>query len=212
MGMQEKLNQRRYIMSDYTQAPQTIMLATNCVCCGRALVDACSVELGIGPECRNGIFPENIDDCDRKIANEHVYSAAIAAQNGHAEKVVEIAGLIRELGFVELAEKVERRFKAGVAQVERKAEIVIIEDGDDLVVTTPYRRGEKDAFIEAWRKIPGRRYDRATRRNRVPKAQKNALWTLLRTFFPNKWGRGPKGAFRVPGAPKAEKQMELNLG
>ena len=36
--------------NDYTQAPATLMLATNCVCCGRALVDAVSVELGIGPE------------------------------------------------------------------------------------------------------------------------------------------------------------------
>jgi len=199
-------------MSDYTQAPATQMLATNCVCCGRALVDACSVELGIGPECRNGIFPEGVDDCDRKIANEHVHAAAIAAQGGHAEKVVEIAGMIRDLGFTELADKVERRFKTGVAKAERNADIEITEDGDDLLVKTPYRRGDADAFVQAWRDIPGRRYDRATKCNRIPKASKNALWGLLRTFFPGKWGKGPKGAFRVPAAPKTEKQMELNLG
>ena len=198
-------------MSDYTQAPATHLLATNCVCCGRPLVDACSVELGIGPECRNGIFPEGIDDCDRKIANEHVHKAAIAAQKGNVETVLELSELIRELGFIDLANKVQRRFKNGAAKAQRKADIVIIEDGDDLLVKTPFRRGDKDAFVEAWRKIPGRRYDRAKRLNRVPKDAKAGLWDLLRTFFPNKWGKGPKGVFRVPTLPKMEEQMELNL-
>ena len=38
----------------YENAPATKMLATNCCCCGRPLVDSMSVELGIGPECRGG--------------------------------------------------------------------------------------------------------------------------------------------------------------
>ena len=89
---------------DYTQAPATIMLATNCVCCGRALVDACSVELGSGPECRSGIYPEGGDDEDRKVANKLVFDAAVLAQNGHAQKVVDLADAIRKLGFEELAD------------------------------------------------------------------------------------------------------------
>jgi len=132
-------------MSNYLNSPSTRLLATNCVCCGRALVDACSVELGIGPECRLGIFPEGIDDCDRKIANEHVHAAAIAAQNGQVQKVVEIAGLIRELGFVELADKVERRFAEGVVKAERNADIVIEEEDGYMLIATPYRRGDADA-------------------------------------------------------------------
>lgn len=198
-------------MSDYTQAPATILLSTNCVCCGRALVDACSVELGIGPECRNGIFPEGVDESDRALANKHVHHAAIAAQNGNVEKVLAFAKMIQELGFETLSVKVERRFKRGMKRVERKADIVITEDGKDFIVRTPYRRGEKDKFIKAWRSIPGRRYDRPQRVNRIPMAQRSALWDLLRTFFPNKWGKGPKGVFRVPSKPKVEKQMELGL-
>ena len=39
-------------MSDgYTNAPATKLLATNCLACGRPLVDALSVERGVGPEC-----------------------------------------------------------------------------------------------------------------------------------------------------------------
>lgn len=36
----------------YENAPATKMLATHCACCARPLVDAESVELGIGPDCR----------------------------------------------------------------------------------------------------------------------------------------------------------------
>ena len=38
--------------SSYLTAPATKMLATHCAVCARALVDAKSVELGIGPDCR----------------------------------------------------------------------------------------------------------------------------------------------------------------
>ena len=218
--------------TDYTQTPACRLLATNCVCCGRALVDAVSVEMGIGPECRNGIFPDGIDECDRKVANEHVHAAAVAAQNGHVAKVIEIAGYIRDLGFGELADKVERRFKEGVKRVAKKADIVIEEVDGYMLVTTPYRRGDAEAFKAAWRAIPGRRYIFKRRANEVPVSSKAAVWELLKKFFPGKWGKGPKGAFRVPTAPKEdeaqregrllseamanvakqEEQMELNLG
>ncbi len=187
-------------MNDYTQAPATRLLATNCVCCGRQLLDACSVELGIGPECRNGIFPEGVDECDRKLANEQVFQAALAAQTGKVQEVIDRANAIRKLGFPELADKVAQRFVNGVERVERNADITICEENGNLIVTTPYRRGKADEFIAAWRAIPGRWFDRKRGANVVPVAAKAALWTLLRTYFPGKWGKGPKGAFRVPTA------------
>lgn len=39
-------------MSDYENAPATKMLASHCACCARPLVDAVSVETGVGPDCR----------------------------------------------------------------------------------------------------------------------------------------------------------------
>jgi hypothetical protein len=39
-------------MSTYETAPATVALATRCICCGRPLLDAVSVETGVGPECR----------------------------------------------------------------------------------------------------------------------------------------------------------------
>jgi hypothetical protein len=36
----------------YENAPATEMLATHCAICSRPLLDAVSVEIGIGPVCR----------------------------------------------------------------------------------------------------------------------------------------------------------------
>jgi hypothetical protein len=186
--------------NDYTEAPATKMLATNCVCCGRALVDAVSVEVGMGPECRDEIFPEGIEESDRKIANEHVFHAAVAAQRGGVEKVLEYAELIRKLGFVKLADKVARRFVKGAERADRNPEITICEENGKLLVSTPYRRGKAEEFIKAWRAVPGRWFDRSRSVNVVPSSSKEQLWELLKTYFPGKWGKGPKGVFRIPVA------------
>ena len=58
----------------YENAAATKLLATNCVICGRALVDATSVELGVGPECRKHVDGDIADDT-RKTANEQVFKA-----------------------------------------------------------------------------------------------------------------------------------------
>jgi hypothetical protein len=39
-------------MSNYINATATKFIATNCACCGKALVDADSVQTAVGPECR----------------------------------------------------------------------------------------------------------------------------------------------------------------
>jgi hypothetical protein len=177
------------------------MLATNCVVCGRALLDAVSVELGIGPECGEPIhnaYKSGLISDEQGKANRLVHKAAIAAQNGKIATVVDIAADIAALGFAELAEKVARRFQAVVANPGRRAKISIKIDGDSMIVKTPFKRGNKDAFIAAWRSLPGRRYDRAAGANRVPLSSKAALWSLLKEFFGGVYGMGPKGLFRVP--------------
>jgi len=188
--------------SGYENAPATKMLATNCVCCGRALVDALNVQLGVGPECRHG-FDAGVADADREAANRLVFNAAIAAQQGRATVVVEIAKAVEKLGFPVLAEKMRARFVRVVAAPERRADIFIVleKDGKTLQVHTPYRRGAAEEFTAAWRAIPGRQWH--TRANHIPVSQKAALWALLKRFFPGKWGKGPQGVFRVPKMEKA---------
>jgi len=188
-------------MSDYTAAPATKMLATNCVVCGRPLVDARSVEMGIGPECRESA-KGGIDDGTRQVANEYVYDAAIAAQEGRIEDVMRHAQTIEDMGLKGLADKIRRRFRKAS---EREADITIEVEGAYYKVKTPFRRGDKEAFIAAWRRIPGRRY--RNRLNYIPVAQKTVLWALLREFFGGKYGRGPKGLFRIPKPEPKPEQM-----
>ena len=191
-------------MSDYTNAPATKMLATHCVCCGRPLVDAVSVEMGIGPECRkNRDVVDAVDDDTRKAANEHIYHAAIAAQQGHVGEVMVRAEAIRSLGLGELAGKVGRRFK----NAAKKADIIIEVVDGMLRVKTPYRRKDSDGFVQAWRNIPGRRFKHGA--NWIPVAQKKALFGLLRDFFGGRFAKGPKGVFRIPEPEPKPKQLEL---
>jgi hypothetical protein len=184
----------------YQDTPACQMLATHCVSCGRALLDSVSVEVGMGPECRDGIFPVDVDDCDREVANAYVYNAAIAAQEGRAEDVVKLASLIRDLGFDTLADRVAKRFTGKVEQSKRNFKIVIDTADGGFMVKTPFRRGAKNAFIQAWREIPGRRYNRDKNANFVPADSKAALWGLLTEFFPGEWATGPKGVFRIAKA------------
>jgi len=205
----------------YEQSIQCKLLATNCVCCGRPLVDAQSVELGIGPECRKHItWESDIDEDERKIANEHIYNASIAATHGAVQEVLDYAALIEHLGLASLAEKVRRRFVSFLEQAKRKPSITIREftykdkrtgvDVRAMSIKTPYKRSQPASFTSAWRSIPGRWWDRKRRSNIVPitSSNKQAVWNLLKQFFPGLVGMGPKGAFRVP---RENKQQELNL-
>lgn len=192
-------------MSTYENAPATKMLATNCVCCGRALVDAISVELGIGPECREG-FNADLTDETRKIANKLVFEASLAATEGLIEVVRAKAAEVRSLGYGELAERMEKRF----VKADRKADITIAQDGDTYVVVTPYRRKDAKAFVAAWRQVPGRRWMNGA--NVVPVQSKKELWDVLRTFFGGRYAKGPKGVFRIPAPEPTPVQPQLNLG
>lgn len=58
---------------DYTSSIQCKLLASHCVFCGRALVDAESVERGAGPECAPR-YLDPIKDSDRKVVNGLVLS------------------------------------------------------------------------------------------------------------------------------------------
>ena len=175
----------------YTNAPACQMLATHCCACGRPLIDAISVSMGIGPECRGG-NNGGISIEQQDAANKITYLAAIAAQEGKVEEVRQHANSLRELGLPVLAEKVAERF----VNAERNAKIKITEHQGMLKVVTPFRRGDKQAFIEAWRAIPGRRYSNGA--NLIPLNGKQALWELLQRFFPNQFAVGPKGVFRIP--------------
>lgn len=178
-------------MSSYLNAPATALLATNCCVCGRPLVDAISVSLGIGPDCRQ-YFDGGISSQQQEAANKLTYHAAVQSQAGRVEEVRKIAQEIADLGLPVLAEKVASKF----VNAERNVKVRIEMTGNEIRVVTPFRRGDKENFIAAWRAIPGRRF--AAGANVVPASQKEAVWALLKEFFPGDYASGPKGLFRIP--------------
>jgi len=67
----------------YETAPATILLATRCCVCNRPLVDAVSVELGIGPDCREKYgYNVDVEPEAREAANKLVHRVACGALSG----------------------------------------------------------------------------------------------------------------------------------
>jgi hypothetical protein len=194
----------REVFMSYENATATKMMATQCICCGRPLVDAISITLGIGPECRKG-YDAGISEEVQEKANKLIFRAAEAAQRGAISVVKGLAVEIRDLGLVVVADKIDRRFK----NADRYSEIVISLDGGEYRVETPFRRAMKEEFIAAWRAIPGRTFKNEA--NYIPVEQKQALWSLLMRFFGGRFGNGPKGVFKIPSPAPFPRQRELNL-
>ena len=171
-------------MSDYENAPATILLATRCAACARPLVDATSVEIGMGPDCRKQYawFADTSEEGHE--ANQIVYKVALAASSGNAPDAADINRLVA-LGFDKLAARL----------VERTCKVRIAVSGDTLVVTTPYR--DDPGYLAAWQAVPGRKWVKANKANHVPVTSKAALWDLLLKWFPGDLASGPKGTFTI---------------
>jgi hypothetical protein len=190
----------------YADAPSTILLATHCCMCSRPLVDAESVERGMGPTCaeKHGVgdaseLPSWGDaakavelalGADARALVPGFWAAALEgdARRGCNALVARIAvrpdavaaaGLVvavQELGFVLLARRLTERLLEG-------ATVRVDVDGDAIVVSAPF----SPAFNDALRaNAPGRRWDGAAKVWRVPSSAKRGLWTALRAAFPGR--------------------------
>jgi len=179
----------------YQNAPATRMLASHCAVCGNPLVDARSVETGIGPVCRrrHGYGSAQADpdlveakralaeaerlgapgievgeDPDpRQLANRAVYH--IAAQP-EARYVASLVEAISVLGFRKLA---------GVIACRRLGAITVEQSGDVLTVKAPFNQ----CFNERVRSLPGQHFDRKARVRKIPIRHRRALWSVLRECF-----------------------------
>lgn len=181
----------------YENSIQCRLLDSRCCVCGKEIVDSISIEIGMGPDCRHE-YTGGIDADTQKACNVITHDAAIAAQEGNVEKVRKCAEMIRTLGLPILADKILDRFK----NAERLAKITIVEKDGFLFIKTPWK--QTPGFAAAWRAIPGRRYQMG--RNIVPLTSRREVWELIKQFFPDVYGVGPQGAFKVPKHPKPPKE------
>jgi Family of unknown function (DUF6011) len=188
----------------YMNAPATNMLATNCACCSLPLVDAVSVETGVGPECRRkhgfakpdtevgytaactlvSEVPEAAEilagtTTVRELVNRLVYRIARDQSGPH---VITWTNAVRALGYAKLAARIAKRL----------AEVEIDTDGAVYVVRA---RRFSDEHLAAMRSVPGRRRDRESGCDRVPLSSRRALFDALTKAHPGRVARGPKGLF-----------------
>lgn len=180
----------------YTAAPATELLATSCCLCGRPLLDAASVERGIGPTCaknagvgdeahaaewervakalaRVNLTPSS-DDA-RREANRLVHRIG---HDPHAAEVPHLLEAIEALGYLKLA----ATLAAHITPVTVRVEV----EGDALAVSADLPRGEVfDAFVAAMRNVRGRRWDGDRKVNVIPMQSRGALWDALKDCLPN---------------------------
>jgi len=206
-------------MTHYANSPACRMLATHCCACGRPLVDADSVELGIGPICRrrhgfnepdaDADFDTAIDLCGgigddvlsaaagialgdhdaRKACNAVVYAAARHQGTPLARR---LSTIIHALGYHTLAAKVATH--AGAVATRHATHDQL---GDTIAVKSPRHPGFKDALRRrgAWY-----RWERATKSWHVRKCDRGALWAALCECYPGIECTGPNGITTIPAA------------
>lgn len=166
----------------YENAPATKLLATHCCACGRPLVDAHSVEVLMGPDCRKKYMDKvAVEDTARQEANKIVN---YIATHQEAEDIGGCIAQLKALGFDKLATILNKRLVP--------VEIVQSPNGD-LIVRTPY----SPAFVEATRNLPGRWFVRENKTTRFNAAARAGLWQALKANFAGKRALGPKGFFTI---------------
>lgn len=190
----------------YEQAPATQMLATQCAACARPLLDAESVEAGMGPDCRrkHGFLGRD-DDRDAIPCWASVATALGQADADELRARAEAsAGPMRGIAHAAanvLVHRIARaqtgpdvaRWTIALAQLgyRRLAQKIgarlhaVRVDHDAATDTFVVRAPFSEAFNAALRRVPGVRWDAVAKVRRVPRAARVALWAAIDEAFPN---------------------------
>jgi hypothetical protein len=129
-----------------------------------------------------GAMPEP-DDADRELDARMAGDAALEAARERARSVSSVVS------------EAKRRAMNAKVSLTLVGDIKTARGQDEayFLVAAPYNA---DA-VDAWRDIPGRRWERGERCNRVPYRQARALNALLVRFYKGQDAMGPKGFFVV---------------
>jgi hypothetical protein len=164
----------------YENAPATHMLATHCILCGRALLDAVSVERGIGPVCRRKTgYDEPVDEAARARGNKLVHAIATQQSSLPASIVQQYLDELEEIGFGRLVQAI----------LDALVMVRIDAVPNAVRVRAPY---SEELFT-----VRGRRWLGQEVGNQFPEESKPQLFAALKRAFPGKMAHGPKGLFRM---------------
>lgn len=215
-------------MSDYTDSPACDLVATQCACCSRPLVDAVSVETGVGPECRKrhgyadaqgepdwtavaealaAIRGTDIGTVEGKVLPLGPEGTEAAWRLGGIETrksanvlVHRIAAQQEGPAVLQLVNAVRALGYTKLADriAERLASVRIERVAGRIVVRAPY----SPESVTAFRRVPGRKFEKDGRdaRNTFPESSAKAVLGALRSCFPGATAIGPKGLFVLVAA------------
>lgn len=156
------------------------MLATHCAVCHRPLLDAVSVETGIGPICRerHGWNEETSGRLgeDRDAANKIICS--IAHPDVPECDIAAACAALRLMGFRKVADRIEYRGKDAPSD-EKVVYMRPSTRGTGWYIKAPY----KPSAVEAFRKLPTRKWDAEQKLTFVGREDRAALWALLQQHY-----------------------------
>lgn len=180
-------------MPGYEDAPATKMLATNCACCGKELLDAESVTVGLGPECRrkHAVPPELTEDA-RLEANKLIHSIAMDQSGSSVDTALK---RLSELGCAAIVKRIQNR-------VYGKRHVIV------SVYVDPERKGTRFALASPWsddfvyrvKRIRGRCWDGEKKVNHFPVSEWLAVWELVADCYRGKLLETPKGEHVINGS------------
>jgi hypothetical protein len=207
-------------VSTYENAPATKLLATHCACCSRVLLDAVSVETGVGPTCRKAHgykeaqtapdWTTVIQRSDGLVAVAELFpfgspeaSAAAYALGGLETRRVAnlvVHRIAAEQSGPAVLQLVGVLRALGFARMadrieERLVSVRIELDREEYVVHSPYSPEAADRFKALPRQ--GRRWEPEAKVWRVSTHYRTALFGILKASFPGAAAVGPKGAFTL---------------
>jgi len=208
----------------YENAPATKFVATQCVCCGRALVDAPSLESGMGPVCRkkHGYNDEiaGLTGRRRHNVNKLIVEAASVFRTDKG-RVLEIAKSLKRRGCPRLSEiLMDRcttielkdvdtvwRFRNGGEKEVRAIQVFTpysqeflaslknrVHWMDRQIIDRPSTDKEKDWDRRQGRKVREFRFSHWE----VSVTAKAGLMATLIDSFPGDVAKGGKGLFTIP--------------
>ena len=189
-------------------------LATNCCACGMLLSDSKSVEIGMGPTCREkyGLKAAfaGFSESKRKRVNKLIHEAGIACEANEVQTVFDLSDKIEKAGLGIVADKVRNRFI--------DVRLIEVKDADEYGWTKhqgEFLTGKKHDIVRVWTPYSPN-FNRLRRDNRLrgrpckvttphgkfhwefKRSDSRLLLKVLALAFPGQAAFGDRGAFIIP--------------
>lgn len=198
----------------YTDSAAFKFNPTHCSACNRPLVDATSVQFGIGPICRKKYHYEDAYPIDSGTSSSLVALLQNLSDTDVVDGVIKAvleddsrtAVNILNRAVAVWAREDEPEVHVAIAAMKmmgydvladkvatRLADIEISIEEGRILLNTPF---DPD-FLARIKAVEGRRWDKERKVWTVPVSQKAAAWEALQAAYEGCVAHGPKGMFRI---------------